>query len=67
MCKLKNNSYHIFYDFKGDSGGPLAIDNTVYGIVSFGIAGCANGLPTVYTNVYKYLPFIHKSMGKEES
>lgn len=42
---------------QGDSGGPLylggktAANDTVYGIVSWGIGGCASSYPGVYTDV----------------
>ncbi|KAG8273156.1 hypothetical protein J6590_027491 [Homalodisca vitripennis] len=49
----------------GDSGGPLSITskdgvNTVIGVVSFGISGCAMlpGVPDLYTRVSEYIIWI---------
>ncbi|XP_060531061.1 trypsin-1-like [Cylas formicarius] len=44
----------------GDSGGPLAINGTVIGVVSWGISGCGTDLnpPTVYVKVSKYIDWI---------
>ncbi|CAH0715054.1 unnamed protein product, partial [Brenthis ino] len=52
---------------KGDSGGPLMLDNTriytVVGIVSFGPTPCGlDNVPGVYTKVYEYLPWIRTQM-----
>lgn len=48
----------------GDSGGPLALDNKLYGIVSFG-KGCGEvGFPGVYTDVYKMRPWIEENLAK---
>lgn len=49
---------------KGDSGGPLALENTnkVIGVTSFmHSSGCENGLPFAYTNVAEYLDWIQKN------
>jgi len=43
----------------GDSGGPLIVDNTLIGIISFGAQECAQmNFPTIYTNVKKYANWI---------
>lgn len=49
---------------RGDGGGPLmhAVDGfyTLHGIVSYGPVPCGKiGVPSVYTKVYAYLPWIH--------
>ncbi|ALC43306.1 CG32374 [Drosophila busckii] len=45
----------------GDSGGPLVAEDTLYGVVSFGI-GCANkDYPGVYVNVRRYIGWIRKT------
>ncbi|XP_014213400.1 chymotrypsin-2 [Copidosoma floridanum] len=45
----------------GDSGGPLMADGNLVGVVSYGIMGCALGLPDFYTRVYSYLDWIEKT------
>ncbi|XP_049962284.1 trypsin-1-like [Schistocerca serialis cubense] len=45
----------------GDSGGPLAQDGTVIGIVSWGLMPCGSeGAPTVFTRVSAYEDFINQ-------
>ncbi|VVC93917.1 unnamed protein product [Leptidea sinapis] len=49
---------------RGDGGGPLMYEkdgqHTSVGIVSYGPSVCGSvGIPSVYTNVYKYLPWIN--------
>ncbi|XP_014363265.2 collagenase [Papilio machaon] len=51
----------------GDSGGPLTVvwknRRTLIGIVSFGLGdGCQLGLPSVYTRVTAFLPWINSNM-----
>ena len=49
---------------QNDSGGPLVVNNVLYGIVSFGI-GCGRAdFPGVYTNVAKYASWIKKKTNK---
>ena len=56
---------HItIYWFKGDSGSPLVVNNTLIGIVSRVYKPCASGKPDVYTNVYFYLDWIKEAMGE---
>lgn len=45
----------------GDSGGPLAYNGTVAGIVSWGFP-CAVGYPDVYTRVSSYIDWINEQM-----
>ncbi|XP_023950486.2 phenoloxidase-activating enzyme [Bicyclus anynana] len=52
---------------KGDSGGPLMLDNgrlyEVVGVVSFGPTPCGmENVPGVYTKVYEYMPWIRSQM-----
>ncbi|XP_061393057.1 trypsin-1-like [Musca vetustissima] len=48
-----------------DSGGPLVCDDTLVGIVSFGV-GCAKpGFPGVYTNVAYYIDWIRNKTGSK--
>jgi len=46
----------------GDSGGPLAVGNTVIGAVSWGIA-CAQGFPDVYARVSTHRAWINSISG----
>lgn len=46
----------------GDSGGPLAINNVLVGIVSFGIECAIPGLPGVYISVARQRCWINQNM-----
>ncbi|KFB35915.1 AGAP006087-PA-like protein [Anopheles sinensis] len=47
---------------QGDSGGPLVCNGTLYGIVTFGW-GCGRpDLPGVYTDVFRFRPWIEASI-----
>lgn len=48
----------------GDSGGPLALDGTLVGIVSYGFGCAVPGEPGVYTNVAVVHEWIEKIVGK---
>nr|XP_022920338.1 brachyurin-like isoform X2 [Onthophagus taurus] len=46
---------------RGDSGGPIVVDNVQVGLVSFGSGfGCESMWPTVYTRITSYLDWIEK-------
>lgn len=47
----------------GDSGGPLSIDGTVYGLTSFGSRKCESGFPAVFTRVSEFRGWIRKHTG----
>ncbi|XP_045499868.1 collagenase-like isoform X1 [Colias croceus] len=52
---------------RGDSGGPLVIERNgqrvLIGVTSFGsTAGCASGVPAVYSRVTSFLNFINQSL-----
>ncbi|XP_028641608.1 kallikrein-10 [Grammomys surdaster] len=48
---------------QGDSGGPLVCDNTLHGVLSWGIYPCgATQHPAVYTKVCKYITWIRRVM-----
>lgn len=48
----------------GDSGGPLAIDGKLAGIVSWGVGCALKDAPGVYTEVSHYTKWINASMKK---
>ncbi|KAG5893390.1 hypothetical protein JTB14_024509 [Gonioctena quinquepunctata] len=49
----------------GDSGGPVAIDGVLYGIVSWSIGCALAAYPGVNTNVVNYSEWIKKHIGGE--
>ena len=54
---------HLFL-LKGDSGGPLNLDGTTYGVTSFvASAGCESGLPHGFTRVTYFLDWIQANSG----
>lgn len=48
----------------GDSGGPLMVDNTIIGIVSWGYDCAADNYPGIYTKVQNYATWISKYVSK---
>lgn len=48
----------------GDSGGPLLYANRQVGIVSFGVGGCTDQAPQVYTRVSAFQGWIDGTMAK---
>ncbi|KAF7281460.1 hypothetical protein GWI33_004749 [Rhynchophorus ferrugineus] len=50
---------------QGDSGGPLVYNNTLVGIVSFGIGCARKDYPGVYTNVVNYIKWIQNNSDDE--
>lgn len=61
--KKKIHLYSYWF-FQADSGGPLACNGTLVGIISWG-RGCASPqFPGVYTNVYYFRKWIEKHMNK---
>ncbi|KAK5640445.1 hypothetical protein RI129_011256 [Pyrocoelia pectoralis] len=42
----------------GDSGGPLAANGRLIGVVSYGVPPCAVGFPDVFTRVFSYVQWI---------
>ncbi|MET9399397.1 serine protease [Kitasatospora sp. NPDC002965] len=47
----------------GDSGGPLAQNGRLIGIVSWGVSTCSGAYPSVYTNVGAYRAWITAKTG----
>lgn len=56
MCTRNANGTGTCY---GDSGGPLAFNNTLIGLVSWSV-GCSNGYPSIYTRIFPQLEWINK-------
>lgn len=50
----------------GDSGGPLAYNNTLIGLISWSI-GCANGYPGIHTRIFHHLEWINKTITETDS
>lgn len=46
----------------GDSGGPLAVNGQLVGVVSWG-RPCANGFPDQYMRISSYTPWIQQVTG----
>lgn len=55
---LCTSGYRNVGTCKGDQGGPLVHDGTQIGVVSMGSDLCEMCLPSVYTNVGKFLDWI---------
>ncbi|XP_017037607.1 trypsin zeta-like isoform X2 [Drosophila kikkawai] len=51
----------------GDTGSPLILNETVYGVVSYRIGCGSEILPTVYTNVFMHLKWIEDVMKKNSA
>ncbi|KAG3256607.1 kallikrein related peptidase 10, partial [Ictidomys tridecemlineatus] len=48
---------------QSDSGGPLVCDQTLQGILSWGVYPCGSAQhPAVYTQICKYVPWIKKTI-----
>lgn len=46
----------------GDSGGPLLINGTQVGIVSFGASDCSAGMPSVYTRLTEFYDWVNQTI-----
>ncbi|XP_045501926.1 chymotrypsin-2-like [Colias croceus] len=51
---------------KGDSGGPLAVNKTLIGVVSWGRNICGQGVPEVYASVYEFRNWILENLDSDE-
>lgn len=54
LCTLAQSGQGIC---RADSGSPLAINNELIGVASFGVS-CATGVPDVYTRVQSFSDWI---------
>lgn len=51
--------FSLFFLFQGDSGGPVVVNGTVVGLVSWS-EGCARpGIPGVHANVAAFRSYIN--------
>jgi len=50
----------------GDTGSPLILNRTVFGVVTYRIGCGSKTLPSVYTNVYVHMNWINDIMAKNE-
>ena len=50
---------------QGDSGGPMSIGNTVYGITSWIASGCLSNYPSVYAKVGVFYDWICTETGDQ--
>lgn len=76
ICVLQVRILYIWYKKKtllflgegivgscnGDSGGPLLINGTQVGIVSFGASDCAAGMPSVYTRLTEFYEWVNQTI-----
>ena len=69
ICAGRMNSSNSYTgSCHGDSGGPLILDNTIVGIVSWGDDNCTDPKkPTVFTNVEKYAGWIQEHIGTDNN
>lgn len=59
--QICTSTYHGFGACNGDSGGPLASEGKLIGIVSWG-SPCARGRPDVFTKVSAYVDWINRKI-----
>nr|XP_032290567.1 snake venom serine protease catroxase-1 isoform X2 [Drosophila virilis] len=67
LCAGNMNSSNDANPCLGDSGDPLLLNLTVYGIASYGL-GCGYGsMPSVYTDVWYHMDWINSVMNRNFS
>lgn len=77
-CQQRWNPYRLNYgnlcawsqtsgSCGGDSGGPLAFDGQLIGVVSGGPSKCSNAAPDIYTNLYQFRDWIMSILWNIES
>lgn len=50
---------YIYQFIAADSGGGLVINNTLFGIVSYGFISCEQNYPVIFTKVFHYIDWIN--------
>jgi secreted trypsin-like serine protease len=55
-----------YYYLQGDLGAPLVSEQTLIGILSYGLGCESNEYPGVYTRVSSYLPWIFQNSGVQQ-
>ncbi|KAH0950523.1 hypothetical protein HN011_001114 [Eciton burchellii] len=64
LCAI--NSTHPSETCQGDLGAPLVSEQTLIGILSYGLGCESNEYPGVYTRVSSYLPWIFQNSGVQQ-
>ena len=53
----------MYIFIQGDSGGPMSVGSTIYGVTSWGVSGCGTNFPSVYTRVGAYKSWVCGASG----
>ncbi|EDW99940.2 uncharacterized protein Dyak_GE22797, partial [Drosophila yakuba] len=67
MCAGNLNNSMDENPCAGDTGSPLILNETVFGVVSYRVGCGSKTLPSIYTNVYLHMDWIEGIMNKNEA
>ncbi|XP_043862010.1 trypsin I-P1 isoform X2 [Drosophila santomea] len=67
MCAGNLNNSMDENPCAGDTGSPLILNETVFGVVSYRVGCGSKTLPSIYTNVYLHMNWIEEIMNKNEA